>query len=619
MLGLLLLLTASGLTAHVTVTVGRELVLTRSEVATALYGRDPRHLERALKHLHNAKGGLRSFPTRVLSSVPVAHQNIETLEAIVSVGEPVLDKAMGLADEIESLSDMSLLRKGEVQLELLSALEQPLKEQARALTVAIQRLEGQRSGLLFPSVSSGVESFLRQARQLRASSERALQVLGMTRSLLGSEEPRNYLVLLINNAELRGAGGLPSGVGTLNAKGGHLELGRFYYTAELRGAPPYEEVPSPPDFNRRFGKYGADTTFWTNTTFSPDVPDVALVAARLFERATGVSTDGVIVADPRGLAALLAPEAPLKIPGTPSIIRAEGLPYYTYSTAYESFPKDPDERRDAFLGLGRELFSELLLDPETGGLDLRRAGAAVSSGHLRFVSLHGEEQAVLAAAGVSGDLAPPSGDSLLVTVQNLGGDKLDFWARRSIEQSCTISGVLATCSTGVTLSNAAPQGLPQVVSGLPYGDKNRPYALLKSFLEVYVPQRARITGVQVDGEPADFFREVQDGHTSIGVELEISRTEHKRLDVAYELDLREARYSLTVTPQPLAVDADIDVTLDVPPSWSLEGPGILNDEGRLHYSGTLSGGLGFGAYLEPARGLSKVWQGLIRFWNEPLF
>jgi hypothetical protein len=293
------------------------------------------------------------------------------------------------------------------------------------------------------------------------------------------------------------------------------------------------------------------------------------------------------------------------------------LPHYTYSTAYESFAPEPEDRRDAFLRLGKTIFRKLLA-ADRGGLNVRRAGAAVSGGHLRFISLREEEQSVLAAAGVSGDLAPPAGDSLLVMVQNVGGDKLDFWARRSIRQSCAISEELARCSTDVALSNVAPLGLPEVVSGLPYGDKDRPYALLKSFLEVYVPQQARVISVEVDGEPTDFFREEQDGHTAIGVVLEVPRTERSRLTVAYEMDVKDRGYSLTVTPQPLAVDAEIAVTLDAPPGWALEGPGVL-DEGRLHYSGTLSRSLGFAAYLEPARGLSDVWQGLVRFWNEPLF
>ena len=44
-----------------------------------------------------------------------------------------------------------------------------------------------------------------------------------------------------------------------------------------------------------------------NTTVSADLPDVAEVSARIYERLTDVQVDGVLQVDPHGLAGLMKP------------------------------------------------------------------------------------------------------------------------------------------------------------------------------------------------------------------------------------------------------------------------------------------------------------------------
>jgi hypothetical protein len=213
--------------------------------------------------------------------------------------------------------------------------------------------------------------------------------------------------------------------------------------------------------------------------------------------------------------------------------------------------------------------------------------------------------------GVAGELSTDAADSVFVTVQNLGGDKLDFWTRRTLFHACGIATTAAHCRTRVTIANRAPRGLPDYVV-----QTDKPsYALYRGYLEFYVPAGASVTGAALNGEEATVFRETEDGRTSLGMHFHLPRAEDLNAEVSYELPL-DGSYSLDLTPQPLAHDAQVRVRLDPPDDWAVAGaqPGSTFD-----YTGRFDTRLRVTA--EPGRetGLSALWKALSRFWREPVF
>ena len=114
------------------------------------------------------------------------------------------------------------------------------------------------------------------------------------------------------------------------------------------------------------------------------------------------------------------------------------------------------------------------------------------------------------------------------------------------------------------------------------------------------------------------YDERQDGHTIAGALLKVRPGERKRFTVSYHLPLNEGRYSLELIPQPLARDARVDVMLEVPAAWVLRGDGDV-EPGRLEFSGELDRTLEFSAERRDRTGISGLWDGLVRFWREPLF
>jgi hypothetical protein len=541
----------------------------------------------------------------------VAAQNLDAVRASARAAIPVLERALGLESRIDDIQRAGLLEDGAIDVAQLATLEAPLRAEADALARLENELREHRSGWLLPPLWHELDEQLGRVDDLERSAAGAAEAVRLAPALLGGDGPRSYLVLIVNNAELRGAGGILSGIGEVTVSDGRLELGRFQHYKTLADEEPFRPVPAPADFRSHFGRYRAHTTRWVATSSSPDVPDVSVVARRLYELTAGRATDGTIVVDPRGLQAMVPRDTRIEVPRTDTVVTRGRLADYVYSQAYEDLAEDQTKRRDSLIVVGQGAFEAIV----GGGLRLHEAwpriGAAAVGGHIRFLPARADERQVFDALGVTGELGAPESDAALVTVQNYGGTKLDFWARRSVEHRCDLAGGVADCGTEVTIANRTPAGLPEFVT------QYRPYGLFKNYVEVYVPAGARPTGVQVDGEPAGAFTEREDGFRAIGVYVEIPRGQETVVSVGYELPLESDEYSLEVIPQPLARDAHLEVALGVPPGWTVEGDGEL-DDGVLRFSGDLDGRMEWRAGPREAGGLTGLWDALVGFWREPL-
>lgn len=570
-------------------------------------------LREAAADLAGARRALNSVPGRILRIVPVARQNVRAIDALAADAGDVLSDARRLRRVVDATGARGLTQRGSVRMQALDDLRLALGAQTASLSDLEETVRARRSGWMLPPVWDAFEAVHERVAPLDAAAERAHAALRLAPEMLGGSGRRRYLALLINNAELRGAGGILSGVGTLSVDDGEVTLGRFDYYADL-AAPSSGLVDQPPDLRRRFGRY-LRVGPWINATASPDLPEVAEYVAGLYEGATGVRTDGAVIIDPRGLAALLSPGETIAAPGSGEKLTSSELPRYVYSDAYAIFGAESG-RRSALLSLGPALLRRAL----HGGFErdeLERLGEAVRGGHVRVVSFDPRERAALERLEVSGDLQDEDGsaDQVLVTVQNLGADKLDYWVRRSIAHDCRIEDAgRAICTTTVELRNRTPGGLPPYVV-----QETKRYGTYKGYIEVYVPRKAHVTTVSLDGVSPKVYTEREDGRLSLGTNFSLPQGRTTVATVAYELPLRDGRYSLEIAPQPLVHDAGLEVALSAPDGWVIEGPEGEREE-ELRYRGRFDGTVELSAGpSQGPPGITGAWESLRDFWNRPLF
>lgn len=602
----------AALVAYVAVPVASRLDSAAGVLAAPAGDLDDGDLAEARDDLSAARSRLDGIAAKVLGVVPIASQNLAAARSVTDAAIPALDAAAGLRDSVDSLVEADLITAGQVDTAAIASVADDLRRQSETLAEVEEAADDSLGGWLLPPVWDRVASVSTKAEDLAATTAEAADVLEHVPDLLGEEVGRRYLVLLLNNAELRGAGGILSGVGTMRAIDGRLSLRRLFPREVLTTDPPVE-VTAPPAYERLYGDFDANTTLWVNVPYSPDLQETAEVAATLWEETAGQGVSGVVFVDPRGLSALLDPATTLTIGDEGIEITAAELPDFVYSDAYQQFTSE-SERRIAILEAGADAF-QAFLDSGAGGEEgFEELGRAVAAGHLAFVSLRADEQPALAAVTTT-EIEP---QQVRVVAQNLGngvdaGTKLDYWVERRIRHGCRVAeDGAATCSTRVSFENTAPDGLGTYVGGEPYG-------VLNSSVQLFLPQEADISTVTLDGEEPPWSERHYGPSTVVTLVATVPQGATATVEAVYDVPARaDGEFLLELVPQALARDATMDASIALPPGWRSEELDELGDR-VAGWSGRFEGPVTLSAWQPERTGLPALWERIERFWQEPLF
>ena len=608
--GVVLLLAA--LTAYVAIPVAGRLGDAAGVLSAPGGDLDEADLVRARDDIAAARSRLDGIAAKLLGILPVARQNLEAARSVTAAAAPAVDAALNLRRAVDDLIEADLVTGGTVDTAALASVAGRLRRQSETLADVEDAADDALGGWLVPPLWDRVAELSITAEDFAETTGDAADVLESVPGILGEDVGRRYLVLLLNNAELRGAGGILSGVGTLRAVDGRLSLRRLFPREALTTDPPVE-VPAPPAYERIYGDFDANTTLWVNVPYSPDLEETAAVAAALWEQTAGQGVSGVVFVDPRGLATLLDPGTTLTIGDEAIPVTPAELPDFVYSDAYQAFESEA-QRRLAILEAGADAF-RAFLDAGAGGEEgFRELGDAIGGGHLAFVSLRPEEQAALGKVTTAA-IEP---QQVRVVSHNLGdgtsaGTKLDYWVERRVRQQCRVKDDgAATCSTRVSFANTVPAGLGTYVGGAPYG-------ILNSNLQFFLPQNATVERVVLDGEEPPFSERRYGPAVLVTTVARVEQGDTSTAEVVYEVPARpDGEFLIELVPQALARDARLTADVSLPQGWRSDDLEI-RDDGVAVWSGTFDRPVTLSAWLPERSGLPALWARLERFWEEPLF
>jgi hypothetical protein len=409
--------------------------------------------------------------TRLASFVPIAGRTPDAVGAgaragvlVARAGGAVAGAAEGLPGGVAALAP----RDGTIQIEPFRRLAGPLSE-ARSLVARAAAVLDEAPRRLVPEpVTQAVTGFDREADGALRVLTSAAAVARVMPAFLGQDGPRRYLVGAQNPAELRGTGGLVGSYAILTLDRGTFNLGPFRDVNVLPDPDPSSVEPPNPDYARIYGDY-LEPSPWSNANMTPDVPSAATMFERLYEAGIGDRVDGTILADPLAFARLMAVSGPEEVPGAGVTVDASTVVPFVTNEAYSVFTDAAGRKR--VLGtvagavLGRFLGPGTSLDPVGAGAALVEAAA---DGHLLLHSADPAVQSGLEAAGVAGSL-DTRGDLIGVVANNAGGNKIDFYAERTVRHSVQlfVDGA-SSATTRVRFENTAPSsGQPAYVIG-PY-------------------------------------------------------------------------------------------------------------------------------------------------------
>jgi hypothetical protein len=341
---------------------------------------------------------------------------------------------------------------------------------------------GPDQGLLWP-VAEDRATFLADLNQVRVTLMRTNVAATAAADIL--QGPRTFLLLAGNNAEMRAGSGAFLEAGIVTTDDGQLHLGQMVPTSTLtlpRGA-----VSVGGDLEARWGWLlpGVD---WRNLGLTPQFDVTAPLAARMWRALTGQKVDGVFAIDVGGLRDILAVTGPVTT-ASGEVVQAADVDELLLHDQYdgESYSANSVNRVDELSTLASATLHAL----QTRSLDLRSLLNALSSAtegrHILVWSADPRVESVWREVGISGQL---SSNSLVATVINRGGNKLDQYLSVTSSLRLTPRGDETDGRLVLTLSNRTPAGQSPFIAG-PYPGLGTHYGEYVGIATVNVPGSAR--------------------------------------------------------------------------------------------------------------------------------
>ena len=323
-------------------------------------------------------------------------------------------------------------------------------------------------------------------------------------SLLGLDAPRTYLLLVLNESELRPGGGFITGVGEMRVEAGKIAEMAFAdsYAAD-DFTQPYPLSPEP------FSQFmGIDLLVFRDSNWSPDFPTAARQALELYRPRHEVTVDGIIAVDQRAVQRLLDVLGPLTLPGVDEPVTGATLLEQLYSTwAPEDGELDGGwwKQRKSFM----EPLAEAVMARVSGGdvdwLSLAKTGQRlVTEKHILMYFVDTDVQAVLAARGWDGGLRAPEGDYAMVVEANLSYNK----ASGKLDRAFTYEVDLTQSPPRATMTLAYTHTSTVDIACVPEARYDPEYTQMMdrcywAYLRLYVPEDSRLVETNRHSIPAD--------------------------------------------------------------------------------------------------------------------
>lgn len=497
------------------------------------------------------------------SKVPFIGANFRAVaELSTSLDDIAVRAVEPLLAEYGSLDRAALTpSQGRIDLAPIEAVAPKLTAAAQTVSLSTERISSINLDGVVPDIADPITLVASKLSTVSDSLSTASYAAQLLPPMLGSDSPREYLVLVQNNAETRATGGIPGALAILRADKGELTLGEQSSATELgRFVPPLAvDEEQEALYSSRLGQE------MQNVNLTPDFPTAALTAQRMWEqRHPGHAIAGVIALDPVVLSYLLDATGPVEFgdpdvleiaTGTdlPVLLSSDNVVPTLLSDVYNEV-HDPRRQDAYFAAVASEVFSAFTQggSPSTAILDALASSAAEDRLYV-WSSNPGEQELISEtrlAGAVNGTMLG-SGSTFGMYFNDGTGAKMDYHARRTVQliQQCRTQGY-GRFTLRVAVTNAAPTDaanlLPAYVTGNGfYGIK--PGNFRTNYIG-YGPAQSLLESVYVNGKPSP-FASAKHGQRPVGsVTVELEPGQSAEIDFVYTKVIQETEARLSVTP-----------------------------------------------------------------------
>ncbi len=333
----------------------------------------------------------------------------------------------------------------------------------------------------------------------------AQETLSILPALLGMDGPRNYLVLVQNNAELRGTGGNPAALVMLAVEDGAISITRQASSLDFANGRPSSIVELGEGTEQLYGdKVGR---YMQDVTTTPDFTESARIMGAFWQESFGTRIDGTVSIDPVALSYLMVATGPVTLPNG-DVLASDTVVSKLLNEVYFRY-EDPEEQDAYFAQAAAAVFAALTSTQDVRAL-VGQIAYAVEDGRILYApgetATSVQEAAMIAGTRLEGRLPADNADRTVVAsyINDITEGKLDYYLSTALavhSDLCMPSGAEAapTFTVETTLTSLLR---PDEVDGLAvYISPARffPKGVISSDVVVYGPVGASFVSVAVDG------------------------------------------------------------------------------------------------------------------------
>ncbi|BBY49371.1 hypothetical protein MARA_28390 [Mycolicibacterium arabiense] len=483
-----------------------------------------RRADNAASHAQSARDATHSLPWDVTAAIPWLGTPFRT-------GQQISDVVLGLTADVlqpsartgTALSPDRLLQGNRVDVQLLRDQEPTLSELAEASA----RLDADAQSIGDPGYLSVLEDARTQLQGQTADVASLLENTALASRLapvmMGADGPRTYFMAFQTNAEARGTGGLLGGFGILRFNDGAPSVDTLATNRELVRA------SAPVDLGREFAdQYGFANPFtdFRNSNLSSHFPYAAQIWKSMWEQESAMGIDGVIALDPIALSYILGAAGSVTMPDG-EVVTRDNVVELTESTAYSRFPTDQLARKQYLQDIASEVVKKMTGPIQSPRALLDALGKAVSERRISVWSSSPEEQAMLEETPLAHVIPDDPAPYAEVVLNNLGGNKMDYYLDRGIEYAADgCSGDTRLSTVTIRLTNDTPQQpLPDFVAGAPGIAPEIPIRVPSgtnvASVKLLATKGATLVSALASGQKVPVITSAERGHPSFEVQVAI--------------------------------------------------------------------------------------------------
>lgn len=454
-----------------------------------------------------------SGPVWTLAGIlPWVGPNVSAVHTVAAAVDDLAQHALPSLMQATTLVDPAALAPVDGRVDLA-----PLQEAAPVIVAAnesVQVTAGELADIdtssLLRAVAEPVETLRDQVNDVAVTTATAARAAQLVPAMMGADGPRDYLVLVQNNAEQRATGGIPGSVLHLHADDGAVTVVQERSGGSLSGLTD-PVLPLTDAEDALFGpQLGTDMR---DVTFTPDFPRSAAMAKGIWEKQVGGTIDGVLSVDPVALALVLDATGPVTLSDGTTLSGDDAVQTLLNGVYLDIL--DPAKQDAFFSDTSKSVFNAVVSGQGEAPGVMDALAEAARQGRLMVWSADEDEQALLTSTVLSGDLRGKDRDSAVLGVYLNDGTqaKLGYYLDLSIDAQateCRPDGSQIVHAVVTLTYNAPPDAaeLPAYLVGL---DNIVPLGDLRTNVLIYAPEGGGIESVRVKPDPQGLLAQIHDG------------------------------------------------------------------------------------------------------------